>query len=217
LLTNNQTEKILELISEKVNKKIALSEKIKRDKQSPFFVLISVILSARSRDEITEVVLDNLFKEINKPLDLIKISKSKLEKIIKPIGFFRQKAGYLKKTAKILVKKYNGNIPDSFEELIKLPGVGRKTANLVLILSFNKDTICVDTHVHRISNRLGIVNTKNPEQTEFSLKEKLDKRWWKPINRLFVVYGKTICKPLRPKCFECVVKNYCEYYNKHRK
>ncbi len=206
-------ERVLKLVEEKVKGMMPFGERVEEETKDPFLVLISVILSARTKDETTEVVCKKLFKRIKKPEDLIRIGKIKLETILKPIGFYRQKAKYLKQTAKILLEKYNGNVPDSFDELIKLPGVGRKTANLVLSLSFGKNTICVDTHVHRISNRLGIVKTKTPFETEVELKKVLPEKWWSRINTIFVLYGKTVCTPINPKCDDCVVREYCKFNN----
>jgi len=208
----NNVEEILLRIEEEVKGMLPFGEKVREETKAPFLVLLSVILSARTKDETTEVVCKKLFKKVKTPKDLLKIPKSKLETILKPIGFYRQKARYLRETAKKIIREYDCDVPDSFKELIKLPGVGRKTANLVLSLSFGKNTICVDTHVHRISNRLGFVKTKTPFETEMELKRVLPEKWWSKINTLFVLYGKSICTPLRPKCEECSVKEFCKFF-----
>jgi len=212
----HNVEKILLKIEEKVKGKLPFGERVEEETRDPFLVLISVILSARTKDETTEVVCNKLFKKVKNPHDLLKIPKSKLEAILKPIGFYKQKAKYLKETAKKIIKEYNCKVPDSFEELTKLPGVGRKTANLVLSLSFGKNTICVDTHVHRISNRLGFVKTKTPFETEMELKKVLPEKWWSKINTILVLYGKSICTPIRPKCDECPVKKFCKYFKENK-
>ncbi len=212
----DKIEKILTLIEKEVEGSLPFGERVEEETKDPFLVLVSVILSARTKDETTEVVCKKLFKRVKKPQDLKRIGQTKLETILKPIGFYRQKANYLKKTAKILLEKYDGKVPDTFEELIKLPGVGRKTANLVLSLSFGKNTICVDTHVHRISNRLGLVKTKSPVETEMELMKVLPEKWWSRVNTIFVLYGKSVCTPLRPKCDICVVRSYCKF-SKNRK
>jgi len=206
-------ELILDKISSFIGEELPFGDRISLKKRNPFLILVATMLSARTRDETTEIVAEKLFKKISKPEDILKFSKEELSSMIKPVGFYRVKAENLIKTSKLLIEKYGGKVPKSFDELIKLPGVGRKTANLVQILSFGIDTICVDTHVHRISNRIGFVKTKTPEQTESALKQKIPEKWWKRINTMFVVYGKKICLPIGPKCEECIVKDFC----KHRK
>jgi endonuclease-3 len=204
-------ELILNRLSSFVGENLPFGDRISLEKKEPFLILVATMLSARTRDETTEIVAEKLFKKISKPEDILKFSEEELSSMIKPVGFYRTKAKNLIKTSKILIKKYKGKVPVNFDELISLPGVGRKTANLVQILSFGIDTICVDTHVHRISNRIGFVKTKTPEQTEASLKKKIHKKWWKRINTILVVYGKKICLPIRPKCEECVIKDFCEF------
>ena len=191
--------------------------KVKKEGADPFKVLVTTILSARTRDTITEKTARKLFEKIKKPEDLKKINLAKLERIIKPVGFYRRKSFNLKKLAEILIEKYGGRVPNKMEELLTLPGVGRKTANLVLIESFDKDAICVDTHVHRISNRLGIVKTKTPEQTEEQLRKVLPEEYWKMYNKLLVIYGQNLCKPIKALCEQCRLKNYCNFYRKKRR
>ncbi|MGC8766654.1 MAG: endonuclease III domain-containing protein [Brevinematia bacterium] len=181
--------------------------------KDPFQILISTILSLRTKDELTYPIANNLFKKISDVKDFAEISIEELEKLIYPVGFYKTKAKNIKNISKIIIEKYNGQVPNSLEELLKLPGVGRKTANLVLSVGFGKDAICVDTHVHRISNRLGLVSTKSPEETEFKLMEILPRKYWREINYLMVGFGQTICKPLKPLCKECELKEICKYYN----
>lgn len=180
--------------------------------ETPFQVLISTILSLRTKDDITYPTSKKLFETLKTPEDFVKIDTKKLEKLIYPVGFFRNKAKTIKKVSRIILDKYNGTVPSELEELLKLPGVGRKTANLVLSVAFGKDAICVDTHVHRISNRIGLVKTKNPTETEFELMKILPKEYWRKINHLMVAFGQTVCKPVKPRCKECKLKDVCNYY-----
>ena len=189
------------------NKTLIDKVSIERD---PFKVLISCILSQRTKDEITEKVTNNLFSVIGSPEDLIKIEEKELEKILYSIGFYKVKAKRLREISKILIDKYNGLVPDDLEELLTLPGVGRKTANIVITKGFNKDGIAVDTHVHRISNRLGLVKTKKPEDTELNLRKIVPRKYWIELNDCLVNFGKKICTPISPKCSICPIKKYCK-------
>ncbi len=182
----------------------------KREHRTPFQILISTIISLRTKDEVTAEASERLFKLADNPYDMLKLSEEEIAKAIYPAGFYRNKAKTIKKISRILVEKYTDQVPDSLEELLKLPGVGRKTANLVLALSFNKPAICVDVHVHRITNRLGFVKTKTPEETEQELMKKVPKKYWNKINDLLVAFGQTICKPVSPFCSKCPVSQYCE-------
>ena len=175
--------------------------------KTPFKTLIATILSARTLDTTTAKVCKELFKKVKSFKNLKNISQKDLEKLIKPIGFYKTKTKNLKKLAEITNK-----VPNTIEELLKLPGVGRKTANLVLAVVYNKPSICVDTHVHRISNRIGLVKTKTPKQTEEQLTKKLPKRYWSQTNFLMVKHGQNICRPVNPKCQKCLLKPVCKYY-----
>ena len=188
----------------------------KRDHRTPFQILISTIISLRTKDEVTAEASERLFKLADNPYDMLKLSEEEIAKAIYPAGFYRNKAKTIKKISQILIEKYNGQVPDTIEELLKLPGVGRKTANLVLALSFNKPAICVDVHVHRITNRLGFVKTKTPEETEQELMKKVPKKYWNKINDLLVAFGQTICKPVSPFCSKCPVSQYCEKVGVYR-
>ncbi len=202
----------LRLIKKMVsNFKLPLAEAIKSEGGDSFKILVSVILSARTRDEVTAKACQRLFKVVSEPSDLSKLSVKELEKLIFPVGFYHNKARYLKQLSGLK------SVPSEIDELIKLPGVGRKTANLVRIVAFNKDGVCVDTHVHRICNRLGFVNTSSSFETEMVLRERLPKRYWKVINYLLVLFGQHICTPLRPWCSKCLIKD-CQRINvnKHR-
>ncbi len=178
-------------------------------KNDPFAVLVSCIISLRTRDEVTESASIRLFKLAKSPDQLIKLSNKKIEKAIYPAAFFRNKAQSLKELCKVLVDNYGGQVPDKLEELLKLKGVGRKTANLTMILGYNKPGICVDIHVHRISNRWGYVETKTPDETESKLREKLPRKHWKVYNDLLVSFGQNICKPVSPFCGSCDIADLC--------
>ncbi len=185
-------------------------EHMVREDRSPFRVLVSCILSLRTQDKTTSEASERLFSLAETPEDLASLPVRKIEKAIYPVGFYRVKARNLRKIAREILTNYNGTVPDSIEELLKLDGVGRKTANLVVTLGWNMPGICVDTHVHRITNRWGYVNTKSPEETEFALRKKLPRRYWKEINGLLVAFGQGICKPISPFCSRCSVSEYCQ-------
>jgi endonuclease III len=175
--------------------------------KDPYKVLISTLLSLRTKDEVTAKASYRLFEYADTPKKMIKISEEDIQKLIFPVGFYKTKAKTIIETSQILIDKYNSKVPDTLEELLSFKGVGRKTANLVLSLGYGQDTICVDTHVHRISNRWGAVSTKTPEETEFALMEKIPKGYWSEINDLMVAFGQTVCRPIGPKCFECKVED----------
>lgn len=177
--------------------------------KDPFIVLIACILSLRTNDKTTYPATLRMLKLGKTPEDFAKLDPKVLEKAIYPVGFYANKAKQIVELSKELVEKYNSKVPDEIEELVKFNGVGRKTANLVLSEGFHKPAICVDVHVHRISNRLGYVKTKNPEETEFALRKKLPEKYWIDINSLLVTHGQNICKPINPKCEQCPIKDYC--------
>ena len=178
----------------------------------PFSILIGTILSARTKDESTARVSKELFKKYKTAKQLGGAKIKDIEKIIKSIGFYHVKARRIIEVSKIIDSQYKGKVPDNLEKLVELPGVGRKTANCVLVYAYEKPAIPVDIHVHRISNRLGLVQTKNPEETEFELMKKIPKKFWLDINDTFVMYGQNICKPITPMCNVCKIKNSCNYY-----
>ncbi len=190
----------------------ALRELHEAETGGPFSILIGTILSARTKDENTAKVVKKLFSKYKSPQELAKAKVKNVEKIIKSIGFYHVKSKRIIDVASIISSEYKGKVPNDFEELLKLPGVGRKTANCVLVYAFDNPAIPVDTHVHRISNRLGLVQTKTPEETEFALMKKIPKKHWLEINDTFVMYGQNICKPISPMCDVCKIKNICKYY-----
>ena len=178
----------------------------------PFKILIGTILSARTRDETTTNVIKMLFSRFKNPYELSRANLKEIKEIIQKIGFYNVKATRIKEVSKILVDKYNGNVPSNIEDLLTFPGVGRKTANCVLVYGFRKPAIPVDVHVHRISNRIGIVNTKKPEETEIVLQKSIDRKYWTAVNETFVVFGQNICLPIKPKCNLCRLTKLCKYY-----
>jgi len=178
----------------------------------PFKILVGTILSARSRDENTTKVVNRLFAVYNTPEALAKADIREIKKIIHSIGFYNVKAARIKQVAREIVDKFAGKVPSDIDRLLELPGVGRKTANCVLVYAFDKPAIPVDVHVHRISNRLGLVSTKTPEQTEQELLKIVDRKLWTKVNDTFVMYGQNICLPVRPNCRACDLKRTCRYY-----
>ena len=190
----------------------ALRELHEAETGGPFSILIGTILSARTKDESTTKVVKILFSKYRNAKELAHADLRDVEKIIKPIGFYHVKAKRIIEVAKIIDSKYHGKVPDNLESLVDLPGVGRKTANCVLVYAFEKPAIPVDIHVHRISNRLGLVETKTPEETEFELMKKIPKKFWIEINDTFVMYGQNICKPISPMCSVCKIRKQCKYF-----
>jgi endonuclease III len=186
-------------------------EKIAEDSQEdPFEVLVSTLLSAQTRDPVTAAASARLFEVARTPRTMAALTPKQIERLIYPVSFYRNKAVHLRKTCRMLVEKFGGRVPATMEELLTLPGVGRKTANLVLILSFRSlRNICVDTHVHRISNRLGWVRTRTPEETEQALYKAAHRRWWPYINLYLVTWGQNVCRPVYPRCGACAIRAYC--------
>ncbi|MBI4152506.1 endonuclease III [Candidatus Woesearchaeota archaeon] len=183
---------------------------------TPFQMLVMTLLSARAKDSTTIPIVREMFKHYPAPADFVKLPQEQLEKMIYKIGFFRAKAKHVKELSKILIEKFESIVPDTFEELTSLPGVGRKTANCILAYTFQKPAIAVDIHVHRIANRLGWLKTIKPEETEEELKKMIPREEWINVNRLFVGHGQTICLPRNPKCGICPILKYCEF-GKRRK
>jgi endonuclease-3 len=182
---------------------------VAENSDSPFQVLISCILSLRTQDTTTAQASRRLFALAETPETMSRLSIQKIEKAIFPVGFYHTKAKVIRDICRRLIKEYAGKVPDEIDELLKLKGVGRKTANLVVTLGYRKPGICVDTHVHRISNRWGYLRTKNPKETEFALRAKLPKQYWLEYNDLLVTFGQHLCRPISPMCSQCPVRRYC--------
>ena len=177
--------------------------------KSPFRVLVSTVLSLRTKDETTAGASARLFREASTPQTVLELGEKRVRDLIYPVGFYRVKAQNIIGICEKLIDEYDGRVPDSIDELLEFRGVGRKTANLVLSLGYGKPAICVDIHVHRISNRWGYVDTKNPYETEMALREKLPRKYWIEYNSLLVALGQQICRPLSPLCSSCPVSGYC--------
>ena len=186
-------------------------EKVSNAQQEdPFQVLIATLLSARTQDATTLAASTRLFRVARTPRRMAGLTVRQIEKLIYPVSFYRHKARHVKATARLLLDRFGGRVPATLDELLTLPGVGRKTANLVLILAFGSDRhICVDTHVHRISNRLGWVRTETPEETEQALYRATAKRWWPHLNLYLVTWGQNVCRPISPRCGACAIRTYC--------
>jgi endonuclease-3 len=186
-------------------------EKISKEQEDDAFqVLIGTLLSARTQDHTTFAASTRLFKAAATPDTMVRLTVPQIERLIYPVSFYRNKARHVKATSRLLLDRFAGRVPATMEELLTLPGVGRKTANLVLILAFkSRKNICVDTHVHRISNRLGWVETTTPEETEQALYRATPSRWWATINLYLVTWGQNVCRPIGPRCGECVLSKMC--------
>lgn len=188
-------------------------------KEDPYKVLISCILSLRTKDKATSEASQRLFRVVKSPRDMLRLSLKRIQRLIYPVGFYRKKAKVILELTKRIINDYQGKVPSKIEDLLKLKGVGRKTANLVLGLGFGIPAICVDTHVHRISNRLGLVKTKSPWETEKALEKIIPKNYWIKLNSILVAFGQNICLPISPLCgSRCMVNKFCKKIgvNKHR-
>lgn len=188
---------------------VPIVTEVSRKRRDPFEVLVGTILSLRTKDEVTRGAAQRLLERASDPAALLALDESEIARLIYPVGFYKTKARTLRQISRDLLEKYKGKVPDDLDELLKLKGVGRKTANLVITLGYGKEGVCVDTHVHRISNRLGLVKTKTPEQTEMALREKLPRKYWIEFNDLLVTWGQNICRPISPFCSKCAIRPYC--------
>jgi endonuclease-3 len=186
-------------------------EKISQEQaEEPFQILIATLLSARTQDATTHAASTRLFTRARTPRSMTRLSVAEIERLIHPVGFYRTKARHVKACCEMLLSRFGGRVPETLEELVTLPGVGRKTANLVLIVAFeSRRAICVDIHVHRIANRLGWVRTASPEQTEQALYRAIARRWWPLINLYLVTWGQNVCRPVRPRCGDCAIAKEC--------
>jgi len=201
------------LEDEVMNYRVPVVDLIGVQSRDAYRVLIATILSSRTKDEVTAAASDRLFQRAPDVRRLAELDESNIRDLIYPVGFYKTKAGHLVKAAQMLLDRYDGMVPDTIEALVKLPGVGRKTANLVLAVAFDKPAICVDTHVHRIMNIWGYVKTETPFETEMALREKLPKKYWKKVNRILVTFGQGTCKPIAPHCDACILESECARIN----
>jgi endonuclease-3 len=201
---------VIRILKREVKKwKVPIVGVVAETTRDPFQILISCILSLRTQDATTAAASERLFARANTPAQLARLALKQIERLIYPVGFYRVKARNVREISRRLIKEYDSTVPDEIDELLKLPGVGRKTANLVVTLGYDKYGVCVDTHVHRITNRWGYVKTPTPEKTEFALRDKLPRRHWKVINDLLVTYGQNLCRPIGPRCGKCKLSPYC--------
>jgi len=189
---------------------LAVEKVSEESREDPFQVLIATMLSAQTRDPVTAAASARLFHVARTPRTMAKLTTKRIEKLIYPVSFYRNKAVHVRETCRQIVERFGGRVPETMEELLTLPGVGRKTANLVLILAHaSRDNICVDTHVHRISNRLGWGKTRTPDQTEHALYRAVPRRWWPHVNLFLVTWGQNVCRPVYPRCRACVINGLC--------
>ena len=210
MLTNRQIGSVLRLVRDTIRAwEPAALGKIAEESQDPFRILISCILSQQTKDEVTEAASARLYRLADRPDTMLALSERRIARAIYPVSFYRTKAKTIRGVCRDLLARFAGHVPDSLEALLSLNGVGRKTANLVVTVGYRKPGICVDTHVHRISNRWGYVKTKTPEQTEMALQRKLPKRHWIYYNDLLVPFGQHLCRPISPFCSRCPVERWC--------
>jgi endonuclease-3 len=208
--TQDHLERIIATLQEHVQgSPLPSVSAVAERKSDPFHILVSTMISLRTKDEVTSIASERLLTRAPTAQALARLGRRQIAELIYPAGFYNTKARNLKTVAEVLVTRYDGRVPESMEELLELPGVGRKTANLVRNLGYGLEGICVDTHVHRISNRLGWVRTKTPDQTERALEEVLPRRYWIPINELLVRFGQSVCTPLSPFCSRCPIGQHC--------
>ena len=203
----SKTDRIIKIVEE-LNEVFEIRVFLDHD---PYKVLVRTILSQRTRDENTDQATNNLFAKYKDIYEVVEAPTEDVQELIRPAGFYRVKAGRIQEVSQILIDEYGGEVPDTLEELVKLPGVGRHTANCVLVFAFELPAIPVDTHVHRISNRMGLVNTKTPDDTEMELSKIAPKELWIKLNDLMVQFGQNICKPTSPQCEACPVSYLCDY------
>lgn len=210
MINNTNIDEVISKVKKSIKKYDApVLEKFNKNLNSPYWVLISCLLSLRTKDETTEEVTKNLYKVAKTPEQILKLPFKKLKKIIYKTGFYNNKAKTIKIVTQKILQDFKGKVPDNLDDLLSLPGVGRKTANLVLTVAYNKMGICVDTHVHKIFNRWGYVRTKTPDETEMKLREKLPEKYWKKINNYLVLFGQNICVSVSPFCSKCPIKKEC--------
>ena len=211
-MQDNDIHEVIDILQEAIKQwpETTLAQVADQTRSAPFRILIGTVLSLRTKDETTAEACKRLFSLADSPETMVSLSEETIDNAIYPVGFHTTKAKNILAICRILIDEYNSLVPDEIDILVSLPGVGRKTANLVVTLGYDKPGICVDTHVHRISNRWGYVNTKNPEKTESALREKLPQKYWIGYNDLLVIYGQNLCKPISPFCSRCRLASYCD-------
>jgi len=204
--------KNLNIVTRLVSKEVGRFEQPVLERyKNPYKVLISCLLSLRTKDAVTAKAARNLFKMADNPYSMVELARKQVEQAVYPVGFYKTKTKRILDISRILIERYGGKVPDSERELLGLKGVGRKTCNIVLLHAYGRYTLPIDTHCHRIPNRLGWIDTKTPEESEVALKKILPKKYWKDFNRIFVTFGQNICLPVRPRCESCSVFKYCDF------
>jgi endonuclease-3 len=206
---NRKIDEMMTILKDYLKEDVPIITKISREERNPFLVLVGTLLSLRTKDETTEKAMERLMTRAKTPDQILALSNEELQGLIYPVGFYRNKAQTLKDVSKTVIEKYGGRVPDTVDELLTMKGVGRKTANLVVNEGYGKLGICVDTHVHRISNRTGLVNTRNPHETEDVLRKILPEKYWIIYNTLLVAFGQKTCKPVSPLCSICPITHLC--------
>jgi len=210
----NTLIKIISILKKEVkNYKVPIITLMSQRKKDPYQILIGTILSLRTKDETTAKACERLFAKASNIEEMIRLNEDEISKLIYPVGFYRNKSKSIRSISKILIENYNSKVPSELDELLKLPGVGRKTANLVLIEGFDKPGVCIDIHNHRILNRFGFLKTKTPDETEFEIRKKLPQKYWKELNFILVAFGQNTCVPVSPFCSRCRIQKYCEKKN----
>ena len=210
-MQDEQIHTVMKILEEEVSRLgLPIVTRMSRKRRDPYRILISTLLSLRTKDETTRKASERLFAEAPTPESLLRLREEQIRVLIYPVGFYKTKATVLRGVCREIVNRHGGRVPDDLDMLLKLKGVGRKTANLVVTLGYGKPGICVDTHVHRISNRLGYVWTRSPEETEFALRKKLPPQYWIAINDCLVAYGQNVCKPVSPFCSRCRLAPCCD-------
>jgi len=210
MVTNRNIDDVMRLVGREAKRwKDPSVTRISKERRDPYRVLIGCLLSLRTKDDVTTKAAERLFALADTPEEMIRLPVGKIEKAIYPAGFYRKKARLVKEISRTLLRKGGGSVPDTLEGLLELKGVGRKTANLVLTRGHDRPGICVDIHVHRITNRWGYVKTASPDATEFALRERLPKKHWKRINDLLVAFGQNLCRPISPFCSVCPIRDHC--------
>jgi len=203
------TPAVIDRVLDTLQARYDIDRFVRNNGESPFRILVGCVISLRTKDEVTYAATERLFERAKTPREMLRLRAATIARLIYPAGFYRRKAEQIRAISRLLIDRHGGQVPDEIDALLELPGVGRKTANLVVTLGFDKPGICVDTHVHRITNRLGWVRTRHPDETERVLRERLPARHWIPVNETLVRHGQQVCKPISPLCSGCPVRRDC--------
>ena len=210
-MEKSHIHQIIKILKKELNVgEMPIVSHLAESERDPFVILISTLLSLRTKDEVTALATERILALASTPEEMLKVPQAKIARAIYPVGFYRNKARGIHHVCRELIDRFHSKVPDNLDDLLSIKGIGRKTANLVITLAYGKDGICVDTHVHRISNRLGYVATKTPDETEMVLRDKLPRKYWIIYNTLLVFFGRKTCKPVSPVCSTCPISKYCD-------